>query len=279
VERAREANALFTNKALLPREVIAQLPSLQYIGVLATGCNVVDLEAAADRGIPVCNAAGYSAPSVAQMVFAYILEFANRASLHSAGVHSGKWSRSEDFCYWETPQQELADKTLGILGLGDIGSRVASIAHAFGMRVIAYTRHPERQPPDGVSWVSMEDLFRESDYLSLHCPLTPDTERLVNAQRLSWMKPGAVLINTGRGALVDEAALAGALASGQLGGAGVDVMEKEPPDYPSPLFGVRTCLITPHMAWATKASRQRLLEITVDNLRAFLEGTPVNKVN
>lgn len=279
VERAREAEVLFTNKALLPAEVIKQLPRLRYIGVLATGCNVVDLEAAARRGVPVCNAAGYSSPSVAQMVFAYILALANRVSEHSSGVHKGKWAASEDFSYCEFPQEELAGQTLGIIGLGDIGSRVAGIAQAFGMHVIAYTRHPERQPPGGVSWASMEDLFRESDYLSLHCPLTSETEGLVNAERLTWMKQGACVINTGRGPLVDEQALADALNRGHLGGAGIDVLEKEPPDYPCPLIGARNCLITPHIAWATKASRARLMDTTVCNLKAFLDGRPVNKVN
>lgn len=278
-ERAGEAEAVLTNKSLMPAGVIESLPKLQYIGVLATGTNVVDLEAAAGRGIPVCNAAGYSSPSVAQMVFAYILHFANRVSEHSAGVRAGKWSKSMDFCYWEYPQVELAGQTLGIVGLGDIGGRVAAIARAFGMRVVAWTRNPDKPAPGGVDWVPMEELYRESDYISLHCPLTRETENMVNADSLSRMKPGAVLINTGRGPLVDESALAEALNNGKIRGAAIDVMREEPPRSGSPLLSAQNCLITPHIAWATRAARQRLMDITVDNLKAFLAGTPKNRVN
>jgi glycerate dehydrogenase len=279
VERARGAEIVFTNKALLPAEVIGQLPELKYIGVLATGCNVVDLEAAAARDIPVCNAAGYSPPSVAQMVFAYVLHFSNRVADHSAGVRSGKWSRSIDFCYWDHPQVELAGRVLGIVGLGDIGSRVSAIAQAFGMRVIAFTRRPERPAPSGVEWADMKTLFAQSDVLTLHCPLTDETEHLINGDSLSQMKDGAILINTGRGPLIDEAAVAEALHSGKLGGAGIDVLREEPPRYESPLFNAPNCVITPHIAWATKAARQRLMDITVDNLKGFLAGEVRNRVN
>lgn len=279
VDRAREAEIVLTNKALLPGEVIHSLPKLRYIGVLATGCNVVDLEAARERGIPVCNAAGYSSPAVAQMVFAYTLHFSNRVADHSAGVRAGKWSESVDFCYWDHPQVELAGKVLGIMGLGDIGSRVATLAQAFGMKVIAFTRRPERPAPEGVRWVDLERLFGESDILTLHCPLTEETQHLVNEKNLSRMKDGAILINTGRGPLIDESAVAEALHAGKLGGAGIDVMKEEPPRYESPLFSAPNCVITPHIAWATKAARQRLMDITVDNLKGFLADAVCNRVN
>jgi glycerate dehydrogenase len=279
LERAKGAQVLLTNKALLPEAVIAALPELKYIGVLATGTNVVDLEAATARGIPVCNAAGYSSPSVAQMVFAYILALANRVGEHSAGVREGKWSRSVDFCYWDMPQVELAGKVVGIVGLGDIGSRVGGIARAFGMTVIAYTRRPERPAPEGVRWVTMDELYAGSDIISLHCPLTDETKEMINSDSIRKMKDGAILINTGRGPLVNEAALAEALNCGKLGGAGIDVLKEEPPRYDSPLFSAKNCYITPHIAWATKAARQRLMDITVANLESFLRGEVKNRVN
>lgn len=279
LERAKGADVLLTNKALLPEVVIGALPDLKYIGVLATGTNVVDLEAARERGIPVCNAAGYSSPAVAQMVFAYILQLSNRVAEHSAGVRDGKWSRSVDFCYWEHPQVELAGKVLGIVGLGDIGSRVAGIARAFGMRVIAFTRRPERPAPAGIEWAGLDELYAGSDIISLHCPLTESTREMINADSIAQMKDGAILINTGRGPLVDEAAVAAALNSGKLGGAGIDVLKEEPPRYDSPLFTARNCIITPHIAWATRAARQRLMDITVDNLKAFQRGEVKNRVN
>ena len=279
IERARGADVLLTNKTLLPKEVIDKLPDLKYIGVLATGCNVVDLEAASAHGIPVCNAAGYSSPSVAQMVFAYILHFANRVADHSDGVRNGKWSASEDFCYWDFPQAELEGRVLGIVGLGDIGRRVMEIAMGFRMEVIAFTRRPERSAPKGVRWVDMESLFTESDFISLHCPLTPKTTGMINNESLAKMKSSAILINTGRGPLVDEEALATALNEGKLAGAGVDVLKEEPPRYESPLFSAKNCLITPHIGWATRSARQRLMDITIENLRAFKDGTIRNRVN
>lgn len=279
VERAGDAEIVFTNKTRLPAETIEALPKLRYIGVLATGTNVVDLEAAAARDIPVCNAAGYSSASVAQMVFAYILHFTNRVQDHSDGVHAGKWSKSIDFSYTDFPQVELAGLSIGIVGLGDIGTRVAQIAQAFGMKVIAFTRNPEKTPPPGVSWVSMDALYAQSDVISLHCPLTSGTEKMINRESLGRMKDGAILINTGRGPLVDEEALAEALNSGKLGGAGIDVLKEEPPRYESPLFGARNCLITPHIAWATRSARQRLMDMTVENLKVFIEGGIRNRVN
>jgi glycerate dehydrogenase len=279
MERATGAEVLLTNKTLLPGEVIAALPALKYIRLLATGCNVVNLEAASSCGIPVCNAAGYSTPAVAQMVFAYILYFSNRVADHSEGVRAGKWSESVDFCYWDYPQVELQGQVIGIVGLGDIGSQVAKIANAFGMRVIAFTRRPERPAPEGVSWVDMDTLYSESDIVSLHCPLTEETERMINAKSLKKMKEGAILINTGRGPLIDEEAVATALNAGKLGGAAVDVLKEEPPRYESPLFKARNCLITPHIAWATRSARQRLMDITVDNLKSFINGQVKSRVN
>jgi glycerate dehydrogenase len=278
VERCMEAEVVLTNKTPLTAATFDSLPALQYVGVLATGCNVVDLKAAARRGIPVCNAASYSNASVAQMVFGFLLHFAHQIALHSQSVHAGEWGRCEDFCYWKAEQVELEGKTLGIYGLGQIGERVARLGLAFGMRIIAYTRDPSRPAPGGVEWVDRERLFKESDYLSLHCPLTEETHHLINARHLSLMKPGAVLINTGRGGLVDEVALAESLQSGHLGGAGLDVLDREPPRYPCPLVGVQNCVITPHVAWASRASRQRLMDITVANLRAWQAGGLRNDV-
>ena len=279
LERAAGANILLTNKTPLTAETIGSLEDLKYIGVLATGCNVVDLEAARARGIPVCNAAGYSTPAVAQMVFAYILHFMNRVADHSAGVRSGKWQASEDFCYWDYPQVELAARTIGIIGLGDIGGRVAQIARAFGMSVLATTRRPERPAPEGVQWAGYDELFQASDIVSLHCPLTEETKALINARTLGQMKQGAILINTGRGPLINEADLAESLNRGWLGGAGIDVLNEEPPRYESPLFTAQNCLITPHIAWATREARERLMKITESNLEAFIKGEPLKTVN
>lgn len=277
-ERAKDAEIVFTNKALLPREVIEVLRELRYIGVLATGFNIVDVEAAAERGIPVCNVPGYGSPSVAQLTFALILELAQGVGQHSAGVREGKWSASPDFCYWEQPLVELQDLTLGLIGCGAIGSAVARIAGAFGMRVVAMTR--SGNVPEGVESVELEELLRKADVVSLHCPLTAENEGMINAERLGLMKPSAFLINTGRGPLINEADLAAALEAGTIAGAGLDVLSKEPPPPDNPLLQARNCLITPHLAWATRAARLRLLNITVDNLRTWLEGKPpVNVVN
>lgn len=278
VERCAGAQVVLTNKTPLSERSLQALPALRYIGVLATGCNVVDLEAASRRGIPVCNAAAYSTDSVAQMVFAFVLHFAHQISAHNESVHAGEWSRSLDFCYWKAPQEELVGKTMGIYGLGQIGERVARIALAFGMRVFAYTRDPSRPTPSGVEWVTRERLFAESDFVTLHCPLTEQTRHLINEERLRTMKPGAILINTGRGGLLDEAAVAESLKTGHLGGAGLDVLDTEPPRYPCPLIGVPNCVITPHIAWASKAARQRLMDITVANLRGWMAGDLRNDV-
>lgn len=283
VARAKEAEIVLTNKTVLDRGVIAQLPKLRYIGVLATGVNVVDLVAARERKIAVTNVPGYSTPAVAQMVFALLLELTSQAGRHGQLVREGRWSASADFCFWERPLIELAGQTLGLVGFGQIGRQVARIARVFDMRVLVHTAHPEKYAGDPaaaeVAFVGLDSLFTESDVVSLHCPLTPATDKLVDARRLAMMRPGALLINTGRGPLIDEPALAAALESGHLGGAGLDVLSVEPPPADHPLLQAPRCLVTPHIAWAARAARQRLLQIVVANLQGFLSGKPHNVVN
>ena len=269
LERARDAEALIINKVVLRAEDIAALPKCRYIGFLATGMNTVDLDAARAAGIAVKNVPAYSTDSVAQMVFAHILAFANHAEAHSAGVRDGKWTASPDFCYWDFPIIELAGKTLGIIGYGAIGKAAARIARAFGMRVIVRARTPLPAAEGIEAAVDLDDVFRRSDFLTLHCPLTPETDKIVNARTLALMKPGAILINTGRGPLIDEPALADALNSGRLAGAGLDVLSREPPPADNPLLSAKNCHITPHIAWASKAARERLLDIAARNLREW----------
>jgi glycerate dehydrogenase len=276
--RATDAEIVLTNKALLPRAVIEQLPKLRYIGVLATGTNVVELAAAREGGIVVTNVPAYSTPSVAQTVFALLLELTHRVGHHAQAVRDGKWTRSPDFCYWDFPLVELDGLTMGIVGFGRIGAVVAGIAHAFGMKVLAHSSAP-KPAPDFVRFVDLETLFRQSDVVSLHCPLTPQTQNLVNTQRLGWMKPAALLINTGRGPLVDERALADALNSGRIAGAGLDVLSVEPPPADNPLLKAKNCVVTPHLGWGTLASRRRLMHVAVENVRAFLAGQPRNVAN
>jgi glycerate dehydrogenase len=276
--RAAGAEILLTNKSELTAGAIQNLPRLKYIGVLATGTNVVDLAATRTRGIPVTNVPAYSTRSVAQLTFALLLELAQHVGHHAATVREGRWSRSTDWCYWDRPLLELDGLTLGVVGFGRIGRAVAELAAAFGMNVLAHSPTPKSAPPF-VRFVPLEILFRESDVVSLHCPLTPQTRSLLNAERLSAMKPTAFLLNTSRGLLVDEPALANALNSGRIAGAGLDVLSAEPPPASNPLLSAKNCLITPHMAWATRASRSRLIAIAVDNVRAFLQGKPQNVVN
>lgn len=276
--RAAHAGIILTNKTVLSGKIIQELSNLRYIGVLATGTNVVDLVAARARGIPVTNIPAYGTRAVAQATFALLLELTNQAGHHGQAVRAGRWSRNEDWCFWDAPLVELDGMTLGIVGLGRIGRAVAELGHAFGMKVIAHTRSRDHSP-SFVQCVGLEEVFRASDVLSLHCPLTPQTEKLVNAARLRLMKPGAFLLNTSRGPLIDEAALAEALNAGQLAGAGLDVLSIEPPPADNPLLHAKNCLITPHNAWATRAARARLMRIAVENLRAFLAGQPVNVVN
>ena len=277
--RAANAEIILTNKTVLGRQHLQSLQPLKYIGVLATGTNVVDLAAARERGIAVTNVPAYATASVAQLTFALMLELTLHAGHHSLSVHRGDWTRSPDFCYWERPLVEIAGRTLGLVGFGSIGRAVARIALACGMNVLVNVRRPPTETTAGVRFVDLETVFRESDVLSLHCPLTAETRHLVNAERLDWMKPGAFLINTGRGPLVDEPALAEALNSGRIAGAGLDVLSVEPPTAENPLLHARNCIITPHLGWATLAARTRLLRVAVENVRAFLSGKPQNVVN
>jgi len=279
VARARAAEAIFTNKVVIGAEVLAALPQLKYVGVLATGYNVVDVAAARQRGVCVTNIPAYSTTSVAQLVFAHVLELAHHIGEHAASVRRGKWTGSVDFCFWEWPLVELAGLKMGVVGFGRIGRQVAKIADAFGMQVLAQAPRAPRDVPEYVKLVSVEELLRESDVVTLHCPLTPETRELIDARRLGLMKKSAFLINTGRGGLVNEADLAAALNSGRLAGAGLDVLSSEPPRADNPLLGAKNCLITPHIAWATLAARQRLMRQAVENLRAFAAGKPVNVVS
>ena len=277
-ERSADREILLTNKTVLDRKIIESLERLKYIGVLATGTNVVDLKAATERNVTVSNVPAYGTNSVAQTTMALLLELAMGVGHHSQTVHQGRWSGNPDFCYWDQPLLELNGLTMGLIGLGRIGLTVAQMAHAFGMAVLAYSPKPKAMPPF-VRGAALESVFRESDVVSLHCPLTPDTQGLVNARRLSWMKPTAFLLNTSRGPLVDELALAEALNSGRIAGAALDVLSVEPPPADNPLLRARNCIITPHYAWASHAARKRLMTVAVENVRAFLNGRPQNVVN
>jgi len=272
--RAQDAEVVLTNKTPLNRETIRKLTHLKYIGVLATGYNIVNIEAAKKRNIVVSNVPGYATESVAQHVFAMLLEHALHVSYHAYTVRKGKWSKCPDWCYWDYPLLELSGLTMGIIGYGQIGRAVARKAEAFGMRVLVHSR----TPVPGVTFTDLDKLFAQSDVVSLHCPLTLETEKLVNAQRLSLMKPTAYLVNTSRGGLVDEEALAAALNGKRLAGACLDVLAAEPPDPKSGIFRARNCMITPHMAWGTIAARTRLMTVAADNLKSFLNGTPKNVV-
>lgn len=275
-ERVKEADAILTNKVALSAELFEKLPKLNYIGVMATGYNIVDVEAAHARGITVTNVPAYSTSSVAQLVFALLLELTHHAGAHSESVHAGRWATSKDFSYAVSPLIELSGGTFGIVGFGAIGKAVAQIARAFGMRVVASSRRKVEE--EGVESVDLEKLFRESDVISLHCPLTPETKHLVDEERLALMKPSAFLINTSRGPIVDEAALALALDQGKIAGAGIDVVSTEPPSKENPLLSAKNCVITPHIGWATFAARTRLIDVIADNLRSYQEGAPVNAV-
>ncbi len=279
VSRARDAEVVIINKTPLSRETLSALPKLRYIGVTATGYNVVDIAAARERGIVVTNVPGYSTASVAQAVFALLLELTNHTGHHAGTVARGLWAECPDFCYWHQPIVELHGLTLGLVGLGDIGTAVARIGLALGMKVLAARRTWALPPPDGVQPASIDDVFAQSDVVSLHCPLTEDTKHLVNAQRLAHMKRTAYLINTARGPLVDEPALAAALNEGRLAGAGLDVLSVEPPEKNHVLFQAKNCLITPHIAWASKASRARLIEQTATNIARWMANDAVNVVS
>lgn len=278
LERCDGADALLTNKVVIGAETMDRLPGLKYIGVLATGYNVVDTVAARQRGICVTNIPAYSTDSVAQMTFAHILNITNRVGHYAAQNRQARWSGSEDFCYWDTPLHELAGKTIGIVGLGNIGMKVARIAMEFGMDVFACTSKSSASLPSGIQKTTVDGLLGVSDILTLHCPLTDNTREMINAGTIRKMKRGAILINTGRGQLVNEADVAAALRDGQLGGYGADVMCSEPPASDNPLFGAPDAFITPHIAWATYEARARLMDIAVGNLKAFISGKPVNVV-
>jgi glycerate dehydrogenase len=279
VSRAGDAEIVITNKTELPSDVIDQLPNLKYIGVLATGYNVVDIETARSRGVLVANVPAYSTRSVAQMAFAHLLHLALHVGHHAQTVSSGKWSSHPDFCYWDTPLIELAGLTMGIVGFGRIGRATAEVALALGMKVIAYDTAAPADVPQGCRLVGLDDVFRESDVVSLHCPLTSENKGIVNEQRLAMMKTSAFLVNTSRGPLIDEQALAQALNNERIAGAGLDVLTSEPPEKDNPLLSAKNCFITPHISWATRAARARLLKVAVENVAAFLEGKPQNVVN
>ena len=278
IDRCLGAEAVLTNKVIITDEVMQALPQLKYIGVMATGYNVVDIDAARRRGIVVTNVPAYSTPSVAQMVFAHLLNITNQVALHDRQVHEGRWAGNQDFCFYSAPLIELAGKQMGIVGLGQTGSAVAKIALALGMRVMAFTSKSQESLPEGIIKGSLDEMFATSDVVSLHCPLTPDTKHIVNAARLATMKPSAIVINTGRGPLVNEQDLADALNNGTIAAAAVDVLSTEPPAADNPLLAARNCHITPHIAWASQAARARLIDTLASNLKGYISGNVVNNV-
>lgn len=278
VERSKGAHIVLTNKTMLTGEMLRQLPDLRYIGILATGTNVVDLDTARELGIVVTNIPAYSTDSVAQMVYAHLLTIITRVERYTSENRDGRWSRSTNFVYWDEPLHELRDKTLGIVGLGNIGMAVARIALAFGMKVKALTSKPQNALPEGIEKAALDELLSTSDVLSLHCPLADDTYHIINRDTLAKMKESAILINTGRGGLVDDQALAEALNSGRLYAAGLDVMTPEPPKADNPLLSARNCFVTPHIGWATVEARERLMNIAADNISSYLDNNLKNSV-
>ena len=278
IERLENAQIILTNKTIINNETIKQLPKLKYISVLATGYNIVDVNAANERNIIVTNIPSYGTNSVAQMVFALLLELTQNVGHHSNSVKSGGWSESEDWCYWDRPLIELEDLTMGVIGFGRIGKATADIARAFGMRVIANDTGKTKSNSDWVKIVDQETIFRESDVVSLHCPLTPDNKHFINSTKINLMKRSAFLINTSRGLLINEEDLANSLNCERIAGAGLDVLSEEPPEETNPLLSAKNCIITPHIAWATTSARQRLMDIAVRNLKSFLNGKPVNVI-
>jgi glycerate dehydrogenase len=279
IERAREAEVVLTNKTPVMRDSIAALPKLKYIGVLATGYNVVDITAARERRIPVTNVPDYGTHSVVQHTFALLLELTQHVGHHAQTVRDGRWTRSADFCYWDFPLIELHGLTLGVIGFGRIGRAVAKLAEAFGMRVLVHSRLRPADLPASHEFISLDELLARSDVVSLHCPLTPENKQFINAERLARMKPTAFLLNTSRGPLLDEHAVADALNTGRIAGAAMDVLAVEPPKADNPLLVAKNCLVTPHIAWATRSARARLMDIAVENVRAWVHGTPRNVVN
>lgn len=283
--RAQGAEVLLTNKTPLTAETIADLPDLKYIGVLATGYNVIDIKAAAEKRIVVTNVPAYGTDAVAQFVFALLLELAHHVGEHNHAVKDGAWQRADDFCFWNYPLVELQDKVIGLIGYGRIGQRTAELARAFKMKIVAYDRSAEQKKADpkintaNIKFLSLTDLYKTSDIISLHCPLTETTRDMINRQSIAQMKEGVIIINTARGELINETDLAAALESGQVSGAAVDVLAAEPPNSNNPLLNSENTIITPHIAWASHESRQRLLKTVVANLTAFLAGNPINQIN
>ena len=278
LERSIGAEALITNKTVLTSDHMDALPNLKYIGVLATGYNVVDINAAKEHKIVVTNIPAYSTQSVAQMVFAHLLNITQRVGYYSKENTNGRWAKNQDFCYWDTNLIELAGKKIGIVGFGNIGQATARIALAMDMKVLAYTSKNQADLPIGILKVDLDELFSASDVISLHCPLTPETKELVNTKRLNMMKKNAILINTGRGPLINEKDLADALNKESIAGAGLDVLSTEPPLADNPLLTAKNCFITPHIAWATYEARTRLMQIAIDNLKSYMEGNIINNV-
>lgn len=279
IRRIADHEIVLVNKVSITERILQACPNIRLICVQATGYNVIDCDACTKRGIPVTNVPSYGTAAVAQFTLALMLELCHRIGYHDRVVHEGKWFRSSSFCFWDTPQMELAGKTLGIIGLGRIGQAVAKLAAAFGMDVLAYTRTPREEHIELAECVDLDTLYARSDFISLHCPQTPENGKMINEDSIQKMKDGAVLINTARGGLVDEYALTRALSSGKLSAAAVDVLSQEPMHPDNPLLNAPNCIITPHIAWAPRESRQRLLDTVVENIRAFLDGVPQNVVN
>lgn len=275
-ERIGDAEIVFTNKTPIGERELKQCPNVRYIGLFSTGYNVIDLHACQERGIVVSNVPSYSTDAVAQQVFAFLLHFCNRIAEHNQAVQQGEWISSRDFCFYRTPLTELAGKTLGIIGYGNIGRAVASLAYAFGMQILVFTRTIRKD--DRVSFVPFEELLECSDFVTVHCPLTEQTRDLIDRHALSLMKPSAFLINTSRGPVIDEQALAEALSAGKIAGAGLDVLQTEPMSPNCPLLGIKNCVITPHIAWAGKETRERLLSVVLENFEAYLSGHPIHTV-
>lgn len=279
VERAKNADVVIVNKVAITKEILEELPKLKFVATLATGFNQLDVDALRERNIPVSNIPSYSTNAVAQLVFSFILEFTNRVGHYTESVKNGDWTNCKDFCYWNTPLNELSGKTLGIVGFGKIGKRVSEIALCFNMNVLVYTPSGKKEADERVQFTSLDDVLENADFISLHCPLTSATEKLVNKEFINKMKNGASIINTSRGPVIDEKAVAEALESGKLAYFGADVLSTEPPKSDNPLLTAKNTFLTPHIAWAAYETRLRLLEILNGNIKAFLEGNPINVVN
>ena len=279
IRRLTDADIVLLNKVPIDGEILDACPSLKLICCLSTGYNVVDINAARMRNIPVCNVPAYSTASVSQFTFALLLELCHRVGHHDQTVHDGKWTSHPDFCYWDTPQMELAGKTMGIIGFGRIGQAVGRIANAIGMTVLAYSRTRRAEGEALAEYVDLDTLLASSDVITLHCPLFPETEKLINAETIAKMKDGAILLNTSRGPVIDEDAVTAALISGKLRGAAMDVVSEEPIRAGNPLLTAPNCIITPHMAWAPTEARQRIIDVTMQNIKGYISGTPINVVN